>query len=111
MRDRIEVDKELVPYGFDILLGFETYGMEFDYNKTAKLFTVTLSKNDEVLVYDEPIIYGKPLFDDLYQSGVFPSLNIIPYDESEQEQEVTYENFGEKVFLTIDGGDLSECKC
>lgn len=102
MRDRIIVEKELIPYSFDILLGAEWFSLEFHYNETADLFTVTLSKDDEVLVYGEPIIYGVPLFMDVYQSGVFPALNIVPYDESEQETAVTWDNFNETVFLTIE---------
>jgi hypothetical protein len=102
MRDRIEVDKTLIPYSFDILLAAEWFNLEFHYNKTADLFTVTLSKNGEVLIYNEPIVYGMPLFADAYQSGLFPMLDIVPWDESGNADKVTYENFGETVFLTID---------
>lgn len=105
MRDRIIVDKSLIPYSFNILLGADWFTLEFRYNETANLFTVTLSKDDEVIVYDEPIIYGHILFSDVYQSGKYPMLNIVPLDESGQETEVTYENFGETVFLTIEGGE------
>lgn len=109
MRDIIEVDKSLIPYSFDILLAAELFNLEFHYNKTADLFTVTLSKNGEVLVYNEPIMYGMPLFSDVYVSDVFPAPDIIPLDESGEENKVTYENFGETVFLTIDDiGDEDE---
>ena len=105
MRDRILVDKTLMPYSFDILLGAEWFNLGFKYNETAGLFTVTLSKDDEVIVYDEPLMYGYPLFNDLYQSGIYPMLEIVPWDESQQETTVTYDNFGETVFLTIQQGD------
>lgn len=108
MRDRIPVEKELIPYSYDILLGAEQFNLEFHYNKTADLFTVTLSKDDEVIVYNEPIIYGVPLFKDLYQSGIYPALDIVPLDESGQEKTVTYDNFGVTVFLTVDQGDENE---
>ena len=109
MRDRIIVEKELLPYSFDILLGGEWFNLEFHYNGTADLFTVTLSKDEEVLAYNEPVIYGKALFADLYQSGVYPALDIVPWDESEQETAVTYDNFCETVFLTVkQGGDDDE---
>ena len=104
MRDRIIIEKDLLPYSFDILLGGEWFNLEFHYNETADLFTVTLSKESEVLVYNEPIIYGVPLFADLYQSGIFPALDIVPWDESEQENTVTWDNFNETVFLTIKQG-------
>lgn len=102
MRDRIIIIKDMIPYSFDILLGADWFNLEFHHNKTADIYTVTLSKDDAVLVYNEPLIYGIPLFKDLYQSGIYPALNIVPYDESEQECEVTSENFGETVFLTIE---------
>ena len=40
MRDRIEVNKNLVPYSFTILLGDQWFELLIDYNKTADLFTV-----------------------------------------------------------------------
>lgn len=105
MRDRILIEKSLIPYSFDILLGSEWYGFEIHYNEKADLFTATLSKDGEVLVYNEPIIYGMPLFADLYASGDYPALDIVAWDESGQEQAVTYENFNDTVFLTIKQGD------
>ena len=104
MRDRIIVKKELIPYGFNIALGKEKFNMRFAYNKQADLFTVSLYRDDDLLCDSEPIIYGMPLFKDVYQSGKFPVLKIVPLDESGNEQEVTWENFGETVFLTLDNG-------
>lgn len=104
MRDRIIVKKELIPYGFNIALGREKFNMRFAYNEQADLFTVSLYRDGKLLCYAEPVIYGVPLFHDIYESGMFPMLDIVPYDESGQEQSVTWENFGETVFLTIDNG-------
>ena len=104
MRDRIIVKKELIPYGFNIALGKEKFNMRFAYNKQADLFTVSLYLGEDLLCDSEPIIYGMPLFEDVYQSGTFPALKIVPLDESGNEQEVTWDNFGEIVFLTIDNG-------
>lgn len=102
MRDRIPVNKSLIPYSFDILLGAEWFNLRVDYNETADLFTITLSKDGEVVVYNEPVIYGMPLFGDLYQPNKYPILSIVPIDESGQETTVTWDNFSETVFLTID---------
>lgn len=104
MRSIIEIDKKLLPYSFDIVLAGEEYGMEIMYNKTADLFTCTLSKGNEVLVHNEPIVYGVEMFADVYKSGAFPMLSIVPLDEAGMETAVTYENFGKTVFLTIDEG-------
>ena len=102
MRDYIELIKTEIPCSFDILLGAEEYNMEFKYNEAADLFTCTLSKGGTVLVHDEPLIYGVPLFKDVYDAATFPPVDIVPYDESGKSETVTYENFGETVLLTID---------
>ena len=108
MRDIIEVDKDLMPCNFNIVLGGEEFNMAFMYNKTADLFTCTLSKEGVVLVYNEPVIYGVEMFADIYKSGLFPMVAIVPLDEAGIETAVTYDNFGKTVFLTI--ADESEAE-
>lgn len=102
MRNYIEIDKSQMPYKFNIVFGAEEFNLEFKYNETADLFTCTLSKNDKVLVYDEPLIYGLRLFKDVYDADTFPCLDIVPYDESGQNNTVTFNDMGVTVFLTID---------
>ena len=41
---------------------------------------------------------GSPLFRDVYESGKFPVLDIVPVDESGQEQEVTWKNLVKLYF-------------
>ena len=108
MRDIIEIEKELIPYNFDIELAGEEFNIEIFYNQTADLFTATLSKDNEVLCYNEPIIYGVELFKDVYTSGKYPMLSIVPLDQSGTTDKVTYENFNKTVFLTIDDEPESE---
>lgn len=105
MRDIIEINKNALPYNFNIVLGAEEYNLEFKYNSVCDLFTCTLSKNAEVLVYDEPLIYGTKLFQDVYDAETFPCLDIVPCDESGKENAVTFKNMGVTVFLTIDDGE------
>lgn len=104
MRDRIVVKKDQIPYGFHIALGKEKFNLRFRYNKSADLFMVSLYRNGILLCASEPIIYGVVLFQDIYESGAFPAVRIIPWDESENQREVTWENFGITVFLTIENG-------
>lgn len=101
MRDRIEINKSLVPYSFTILLGDQWFKLLIDYNKTADLFTVTLYKDDE-LVVTEPVIYGVRLFRDVWQPEQFPAIEIVPLDESGQNAAVTFDNLNVTVFLTIE---------
>lgn len=101
MRDRIIIEKDLIPYTFEIVLGNENFEMSVDYNETADLFTISLYKNDELIV-TEPIIYNQPLFNDVYMVDRYPIITIVPTDEIGQETAVTKENFGVSVFLCID---------
>ena len=107
MRDCIEINKELVPYQFNILLADEWFELYINYNKTADLFTVTVYKNDE-LICTEPLILGATMFKDIYQPKKFPAVTLVPYGPTERA--LTFENLGETVFLTIadEGDDADE---
>lgn len=106
-KDRILITKKLVPYTFKISLGCEYFTLTINYNETHDFFTVALEKDGEKICEGEPIVYGFPLFRDVYISDRYPCLDIIPLDESGEKNTVTFENFNETVFLTIDnqGGD------
>lgn len=101
MRDRIEINKKLVPYSFTILLDDQWYELLIDYNKTADLFTVTLYKDDELII-TEPVVYGVRLFHDVWQPEDYPAIEIVPLDESGQNAAVTFDNLSVTVFLTVE---------
>ena len=101
MRDRIEINKELIPYTFDILLGGEMFNIRVDYNSYADMFTLTIYKDGELICAGEPVIYGVPLWGDVYEAGKYPAVDIIPLDESGEANAVTWDNFNETVFLVI----------
>ena len=73
-KDRIIITKDLIPYTFNILLADELFNLTVQYNETHDIFTIKLEKEGETLCEGEPIIYGFPLFGDLYQAGKFPAL-------------------------------------
>ena len=106
--DILEINKDLVPYEFDIALANETFRIGVEYNETASFFTLSLSKRNEGTgEYDEvcagePIVYGVPLWNDVYRSGKFPAPIIIPYDESGASNAVTFDNLNDTVFLIVD---------
>ena len=108
-KDRITITKDLIPYSFNILLGDELFTLTVNYNKTHDFFTVGLKKNGETICEGEPLVYGFPLFRDIYLAGKFPCLDIIPKDESGDQNSVTFDNLSETVFLTVDnigGADI-----
>lgn len=100
MRDRILLNKELIPYTFQILLADVWYEIQVNYNESFDLFTLSLIKGDEVLTEGEPIVYGVPLFGDI-QDYEFPPLIIVPCDEAGNCNLVTFNNLNETVFLSI----------
>lgn len=105
--DTIKVQKELIPYKCDIVLAGALFTLQFNYNSTADLITVDLYKGGSLVCAGEPLVYGIPLWKDVYVSGKFPALDIVPIDLSGESQKVTYKNLGESVLLIIDNGEVS----
>jgi hypothetical protein len=103
-RDTIRISKNLIPYSFNIILAGEVFEIGIKYNEYADLFTISLTKDKELICSGEPIVYGAPLFQDIYVSGKYPALKIVPFDESNEIKQVTWDNFEETVFLMIDNG-------
>lgn len=100
MKDRIVINKDLIPYRFSILLGDIWFELLVKYNEYADMFTVGLYRNSECLCAGEPLIYGKALFQEFY-TPQFPALTIIPVDEAGNNNTVTWDNFGVTVYLSI----------
>ena len=103
--DVLEIKKELLPYECSILLAGEQFGLKFNYNATADLFTVDLYRDGELICAGEPIVYGVPLWQDVYRADTFPAVDIIPIDPSGELSKVTFANLGETVLLIIDNGE------
>ena len=101
----LEIKKDLLPYRCTIQLAGEIFELHFNHNATADLFTVDLYKEGELICAGEPIIYGVPLWQDVYRAGDFPALDIIPSDPSGENNAVTYDNLGRTVLLIIDNGE------
>lgn len=100
-RDRIEIVKELIPYRFNIALPDEIFSLEISYNQRYDFFVIALYKDNELICAAEPLVYGVPLWNDVYEAGKFPPLTIIPHDESGTNNTVTWENFNSTVFLEV----------
>ena len=101
-KDRILITKEFIPYSFKILLADELFTLTIHYNDKRDFFTVGLEKDGETICQAEPIVYGYPLFRDVYEAGKYPCIDIIPIDESGERNTVTFENLNATVFLTVD---------
>lgn len=100
--EAISIDKEDIPYRFDIELVGEMFTFLVRYNAIFDFFTVDLSKNGEYLVYGVPMVYGVPLFGSLDDVNL-PKVPLVPYDIANKENEITYDNMNRTVFLYVDG--------
>lgn len=98
----IHLIKDALPYKCDIQLEGETFTFTFYYNAEYDYFTVDLAKGDDVILYGDKIVYGKPLFS-TFNHIEKPKLDIIPFDKGNKETRVTYENIGDSVFLYVVG--------
>lgn len=105
--ETLEINKKLLPYEFSILLAGELFTLHISYNATGEFFTVDLYKGGELICAGEPIVYGVPLWKDVYQAGKYPALDIIPRDPSGERNAVTFDNLGDTVLLIVDNGEVT----
>lgn len=103
----IKIDKELIPYEFEIILKGETFKFEINYNNSHDFFTVDLYKNNEIIILGEKLVYGRPLFLPCLYKEV-PKVYILPYDVSGNSDRITFENLNEEVFLYLVEDDEDE---
>ncbi|PAD73667.1 phage baseplate plug family protein [Paenibacillus campinasensis] len=103
----IDIEKEQIPYRFDISIADEVFTFEVHYNAEYDFFTVDLERDGDVLAVGEKLVYGMPLFYDVMDNR-FPKLPIVPYDESELSTAVTWETLGTSVFLYVIEGEDDE---
>ncbi|UQD52303.1 hypothetical protein C0971_09990 [Bacillus methanolicus] len=102
MRDYIPIDKENLPEQFEIDLANETFILEFNYNQTYDFFTVDLyDSNMNPIILGEKLVLNIPLWSDSADIRL-PAPSLVPMDEAGKEKRITYDNFGETVFLYID---------
>ena len=96
----VPIQKNMAPYRFEILLGAEPFEIEVRYNADFDFFTLDIYKDGEALVYGEKLVYGVPLFTDVFDQR-FPVLQLVPKDDAGLETRVGYSNLGETVFLQV----------
>ena len=98
----IDIDKNLIPYEFEMTLANELFRFKVNYNEEFDYFTIDLFKDDIPLIYGEKIVYGRPLFLSCLEG---PKLDIVLYDVTGRIERVTYENFNKEVFLFLVGDE------
>lgn len=108
MRDRIPIDKTIMPYRYTIPLGRDVFSLEFQYNSRRDCFSCNLRRNNVLICAGERLVYGMPLFANSYQVAKHPITRIVPYDESGTVDTVNWATLGKYVFLTVDNQRAGE---
>lgn len=104
----LSVDKTQVPVQMLVIIEGIQYEMLFNYNVLFDFFTVSLSRDGISIVDGEKVVLNKPLFTTI--NVPFSYTHFIPMDLSEIEDAITFDNFGESIFLWVfstEGGVVS----
>lgn len=100
----IDIDKDKIPYEFELNLAKETFQFQIQYNGVGDFFSLHLYKDHIPIVYGAKLVYGTPLFDNLRHLNV-PRVVLLPYDMTKPSktklERITYDNLGEDVFLYV----------
>lgn len=98
----ISINRDEVPYKFEMELAGEVFGFLIEYNYDFDFFTVDLTRAGFGTITGEKIVYGRPLFG-AYAETWLPKVKIVPRDPSGQQTRVGWDQLEETVFLMIEG--------
>ncbi|MCG7409039.1 hypothetical protein MH117_16600 [Paenibacillus sp. ACRRX] len=99
----VVIDKELVPYSFEMDLGGRTYTFEIRYNHKHDYFTVDLLVGENALALGVKLVWGVPLFEAI-ETPLFPLEEIVPYGDNLNEH-VTWDTLGRSVHIHLGEDD------
>lgn len=103
-RDAISIDKEDIPYSFEMEFGGEMYTFTVKYNSLADWFTLDVALLDDPIVYGVPLAYGVDVFAS-YPDDRLKPIRLKAYDVAGKETRITYDNMNETVFLFVMDGE------
>lgn len=95
----LPVNKEQIPVKMSVPVEGKQYEFLFEYNSTYDFFTVSLFERENEIITGEKIVLGMPLFSTI--GNPFDKTYFIPMDLSEEETRITYDSFGERVFIWV----------
>lgn len=99
------LNKELIPYSFQINFNGKMYLMEINYNLIANYFTINLSLGTKKLVLGEKLVLNEILFRSLYEDSElnldtnFPNDVIIPLSTNDNIKRLGWDELGNTVFI------------
>ncbi len=103
----IEIDKDLIPYTFEILLN-KNYKLGVKWNEYADKIVVDLFDiEDNPIFLGETMVYNQPLWWSFMEdvngnlNPDFPDNYLVPLSVDGVERDVNFENLQDKVVLTV----------
>lgn len=104
----LPIDKNTVPYRFEIQIIGITYAFEVFYNTTGDFFTVNLYKGEQLLYAGEKVDYNRYLFGTRLENGKIitnhpdiPRVILVPFDPAEKAKRVGWNELGDQVRVFI----------
>lgn len=101
MRQYIPVNINGLPDIFDIKLAGEVYTLRIDYNTVADFYTITIFKDGETLLEQEPLVLDQLVAIDIPDTGL-PRIDMRVMDETGQAKDAGKAEFGYNVKIYID---------
>lgn len=99
------LDKERIPYGYEITFDDVVYEFFWTYNSQHDYFSVQLSQSDIILASAEKISLNIPMFEAMNydtqgnRNLAYPKKLFLPVDISNLEKRITYGNFYKNIFI------------
>lgn len=100
MKEIIPIDKESIPYSFDIDLSGVACTFMIDYNMYGDFFTMNLSIDDQEVEVGAKLTLGVEIFN-TRPNALNKVVKIVPLDITGKNTRITYENFSANVLLFV----------
>lgn len=98
----IDIEKEMIPYKFQMSINKKTYSFEINYNNEFDFFTLDIYLKDSPVFVGEKLNYNKVIpLAEKYSNDADTFIKVT--DLSNRENKVTWENLNETVFLYLMG--------
>ena len=101
MRQYIPVNTDDLPDIFDITLAGEVYTLRMDYNSVADFYTLTIMRDGETLLEQEPLVLNQLVGIDIPDSRL-PRTDIRVMDEANNAKDAGKGELGYDVQLYLD---------
>lgn len=93
----LPIEKERLPYKFSITIQNKIIKFLVRYNSIGGYFTADiLDKDDNIIAYAKKFLINVDLLENVYDDNL-PKIKIIPYDPSDENKVITFDNFMEAV--------------